>query len=203
MKKEYLIFDLDWTLVESMTDAVRIITEYLEKIPNTDPEKVKYVFSTTPWMALKNQIKLVYKWVSWVDIEEVTIAIYENLLRHDADFFDWVPEKIHELSKSYKLFLTTWNSTKVALKHLEKWWIKELFELIYWSDKILKWSEHLNIFKEYSNDENFFNKSFYIWDGQSDRIFAKEAWIDFIHIWDSKIDEFEILSVANINDILK
>jgi hypothetical protein len=174
----------------------------LSNIPETDIEKAKYIFSTTPWMALKNQIKLVYEWIENIDSEKITLEIYEDLLNHDAEFFEWIIDKIKELKDNYKLFLTTWNSTQVAKKYLEKWWIIEYFELIYWSDKILKWIDHLNIFKDYSDDEDFFKKSIYVWDGQSDRIFASEAWIDFIHIWNDNKDKYEIESVTHIDKIL-
>ena len=203
MKKyKYIIFDLDWTLIESMDNAVKTILEYLETIPETDMGKAKYVFQTTPGTALKNQIKMIFDWIDNIDSDFITKEIYKDLLAHDADFFEWIPEKIIELKDDYKLFLTTWNSTEVARKHLIKWWIINYFELIYWSDVILKWMEHLNIFKEYSMDNDFFKNSVYVWDWQSDRIFAKQAWIDFIHIWDENIDEYEIKTVKDINNIL-
>ena len=200
--KKYIIFDLDWTLIHSMENAVKIILDYLKQIKQTDIEKAKYIFKTTPWMALKNQIKLLYKDNKNINIEKITNNIYKNLLNYDAEFFEWVPEKVKSLSKNYKLFLTTWNSTQVAIKHLKKWNILDCFELIYWSDKILKWLDHLNIFKDYSNDYDFFKKSIYVWDWQSDRIFAKKASIDFVHIWDEKIDEYEIGSVTELDKIL-
>lgn len=200
--KKYIIFDLDWTLIQSMENAVKIILDYLKNIKETDLEKAKYVFKTTPWMALKNQVKLIYNDEENIDYEKIVEEIYNNLLNYDADFFNWVPEKIMELKEKYKLFLTTWNSTQVAIKHLSKWKILECFELVYWSDKVLKWMDHLNIFKEYSDDKDFFKNSVYVWDWQSDRIFAKQAWIDFIHIWNEKIDEYEINSVVEIDKIL-
>jgi len=200
--KKYIIFDLDWTLIQSMSDAVKIILNHLSKIPGIDLEKAKYIFKTTPWTALKTQIEYIFEWDKNINTDKITKEIYKTLLNYDADFFNWVPEKIKELCKKYKLFLTTWNSTKVAIKHLKKWWIIDCFELIYWSDKILKWIEHLNIFKEYSKDKVFFKNSIYVWDGQSDRIFAKEAWIDFIHIWNNKKDKYEIKSVKDIDKIL-
>ena len=129
--KKYIIFDLDWTLIQSMSDAVKIILEYLSKIPKVDLEKAKYIFKTTPWTALKTQIEYIFEWNKNINTNIITKEIYENLLNYDAEFFDWIPKKIKEISKNYKLFLTTWNSTKVAIKHLEKWWIIDCFELIY------------------------------------------------------------------------
>ena len=200
---KYIIFDLDWTLIESMSDTVKLIINHLKQIPETDIEKAEYVFSTTAWMPLRKQIELIFKWFDAIDTDKITSDIYTSLLWHDADFFEWATEKIMELKDNYKLFLTTWNSTQVANNHLKKWWIIEHFELIYWSDVILKWMEHLNLFKEYSWDNDFFKKSIYVWDWQSDRLYAKQAWIDFIHIWNQKIDKYEIKSVKDIDDILK
>lgn len=200
--KKYIIFDLDWTLIESMSDTVKTILNYLEKIPNTDIEKAEYIFKTTAGMPLRKQIEIIYEQEKNIDPSKVTTDIYKTLLEHDADFFKWIPEKITELKDDYKLFLTTWNSTEVARKHLIKWWIIEYFEMIHWSDVILKWMDHLNLFKEYSEDENFFENSIYVWDWQSDRLYASEAWIDFIHIWNEKQDKFEIESVTHIDEIL-
>ena len=203
MQKKYLIFDLDWTLIESMNDTLKIVINYLDKIPNIDIEKVKYVLETTPWMSLQNQLEIIFEWKNQINIEKIKNEIYKDILdNNDDDFFEWVISKIKELSKKHKLFLTTWNSTKTAIKYLTKWTIIDCFELIYWSDKILKWMDHLNIFKDYSKDKDFFEKSIYTWDWNMDRIFAKEAWIDFIHIWNDKTDKYEINSVKNIDSIL-
>lgn len=200
--KKYIIFDLDWTLIESMNDTVKTILTYLKKIPNTDIEKAKYVFKTTAWMPLKKQIEIIYEKEKNIDSSKVTKDIYKSLIKHDANFFEWIPEKITELKNNYKLFLTTWNSTEIARKYLIKWWIINYFELIYWSDIILKWMEHLNLFKEYSKDKDFLKNSIYVWDWQSDRLYASQAWIDFIHIGNEKQDKFEIESVVQIDKIL-
>lgn len=202
MKKEYIIFDLDWTLIESMWDAVKIIINHLNKIEWFNEEYARYIFSTTAWTPLKKQIEVLFNDFSEDKIQIITDDIYEKLEKHEADFFEWIPEKVKNLSKDYNLFLTTWNSTKVAYKHLEKWWIIECFELIYWSEKVLKWKEHLEIFEEYSLDKNFYEKSIYVWDWDSDRLFANEKNIDFIHIWNTKKDKYEINSVNEIDKIL-
>jgi len=203
MIKKHLIFDLDWTLIESMSDTIKIALNYLKKIANTDIQKAEYILNTSWGMSLREQLVIIYDWVDNINIDEIKNWIYNILFKNEAAFFVWIPEKIIELSKNYKLFLTTWNSTPTAIKYLTNWWIIDCFELIYWSDKILKWMEHLNIFKEYSNDSMFFEKSVYIWDWTPDRMFAKQAWIDFIHIWNDKIDKYEIESVIEIDSILE
>lgn len=203
MYKKYLIFDLDWTLIKSMTWTVSIIWTYLNNLFNDlSINNITDLINNTAWSPLLVQLKEILKDKQWIDIKKICHEIYEELWKHDSDFFPWIPEKINELSKNYKLFLTTWNSTFVANKFLVKWWIKSNFEVILWSDDILKWNQHLEYFKDFTKDEDFYKKSFYIWDWNSDRNFAKEKEIDFIHIWNDKTDKYEIQSVAEINNIL-
>lgn len=202
--KKYLIFDLDWTLIESMKETLNIVVTYiLENFENKDRETIQYYIAQTAWTPLLVQLQETLKWESEVSIKKACNDIYNEIWKHEWEFFEWVPEKIKELSESYKLFLTTWNSTPVAKKYLIKWWIIDLFEVTLWSDKILKWNDHLEKFKEYSEDENFYENSYYIWDWNSDRDFAKAKNIDFIHIWNEGIDKYEIKSVINIDNILK
>ena len=204
MQKKYLIFDLDWTLINSQTWFVDLICDFLEKHVEMTKDEMKYLFHSTAWTPLEKQMCEIFwcekKWKEFSD------KIYEKILSHNkknpAKFFPWIPEKILELSKKYKLFLTTWNHTDFAKEVLKKWWIIQCFEEIYWSDKIHKWREHLKIFQENSCDENFFKKAVYIWDWNSDREFAGIFDIDFIHIWSEKKDKYEIRSVAEIDEIL-
>jgi phosphoglycolate phosphatase-like HAD superfamily hydrolase len=154
-------------------------------------------------MALKNQLKLIFKWVENINYDLILNEIYKKLLSNDAEFYEWVIEKIIDLKDNYKLFLTTWNSTQVAKKYLEKWWIINYFELIYWSDEILKWEEHLEIFKEYTWDKDFYKKAIYVWDWDMDKEFAYSKNIDFIRVWYKwESDENRIKSVAEIDNIL-
>ena len=201
--KKYLIFDLDGTLVESMKDTTQLVVNVLTQNSDVDEEKAWYIFNTTPWMALKSQLEIIMDWASEIDIERMKTKIYAQILTLEWHFFEWVPERIKQLSKTYTLFLTTGNSTPVAKKYLEWWWISNCFDLIYWSDQVLKWMDHLNIFKQYSQDEDFFKNSVYLWDGAQDRIYAAEAGIDFIHIWNEGKDTYEIESVVDIDNILE
>jgi phosphoglycolate phosphatase-like HAD superfamily hydrolase len=200
--KKYLIFDLDWTLIESQWSIFNLLEDFFKKNFPELKEKAMYIFKMWKWRPLFDQLEDIFE-----DKEKAEIykkIIYNNLNEKIKwSFFFKIPEKIKELSKKYKLFLTTWNSTTFAKNTLKKWNILDCFELVYWSDKILKWEEHLELFKEYSWDENFYEKSFYIWDWNADREFAKQKNIDFIHIWNDNIDKYEIESVVNIDDILK
>lgn len=203
MNKKYLIFDLDGTLISNMNSILEYLVEYLYTNFSLDKENTKYILVSTSWTPLKKQLEMLLPDLPKNDLILLTDKLYSWLEKIDWEFFPWVVEKITELSKKYKLFLTTWNSTTTANHHLLKWWIQKYFELIYWSDVILKWPEHINIFIDYSNDKDFIKKSVYIWDWVNDRNISNYFWIDFIHIWNEKIDKYEINSVSQIDTILE
>lgn len=199
--KKYLIFDLDGTLIESMSNSIQIVIDTLKDIPDTDFEKVRYIFATTAWTPLLTQLEMIYD-DREVDCKGLTEKIYEKLLHLEAHFFPGVIEKIHELKNDYTLFLTTGNSTPTAYKHLQKWGILEYFEIVLWSDEIHKGVKHLEIFQNHIWEKDFYEKSVYIGDGDADRIFAQSKNIDFIHIGNEKKDIYEIQNVSEIDTIL-
>lgn len=204
MKKQYLIFDLDWTLVDNWSKIQKTILKSIEKYYPDYLDKAKYIFTIHWNRRLDIYLKEVFDYdeniCSFLE-EEIKLHFIE--INNQTEFFPWVTQKIKELSKKYKLFLTTSSPTHVAKTHLEKWWIIDKFELIYWSDLILKWKEHLNNFKIHSLDEMFFEKSFYIWDWDNDSYFAKESWIDFIRIGKFWKDKYEINSITEIDILLE
>jgi len=159
------------------------------------------------WMNIFDQLKLVFddKKISDKEIKHLWEKMYKRIRSKEdkMHFFKWTEDKIKKLSKKYKLFLTTWNSTQFAKDILKEWWIINCFELIYWSDEIKKWKQHLDIFKNYSENDIFFKESIYFWDGDMDQLFAKESWIDFVRIWDFEEEENYVLeSIAYIDNIL-
>ena len=205
--KKYLIFDLDWTLIKSNKIWLKQILHYIKKIDKNYLEKAKYIFTTTMWMNIFDQLKLIFddKNMSDKEIKHLWEKMYKRIRSKEdkMHFFKWTEDKIKKLSKKYKLFLTTWNSTQFAKDILKEWWIINCFELIYWSDEIKKWKQHLDIFKNYSENDIFFKESIYFWDGDMDQLFAKESWIDFVRIWDFEEEENYVLeSIAYIDNIL-
>lgn len=204
MKKyKYIIFDLDWTLINSTHKIIDVIEDFfLENYPDYY-DTARYYIENSQGQSLQDQMKYIFK--NDKKAEKITKKLYTllNKLRDQIQFIPWVKEKIMELSKNYKLFLTTWSSTKFAKQTLKTWWLDKYFELIYWSNEILKWKDHLNIFKDYSLDVNFFENSLYIWDWEMDKIFASESWIDFVRVWIRwEKDEKRIKSVKYIDKIL-
>ena len=56
---------------------------------------------------------------------------------------------------------------------------------------------------EYTWDEKFYKRAVYVWDWEMDRVFAKESNIDFVHIWNIWVDEYEIDKTKKLVNILK
>ena len=202
-KYKYIIFDLDWTLINSTHKIIDIIEDYfLENYPNYY-DNARYFVENSFWMSLQEILKNIFNDKDLAEKEAKKIYELLGSLRDKVKFFPWIKEKLKNLSKNYKFFLTTWSSTKFAKQTLEDWEIKQYFEKIIWSDKILKWHDHLEIFKELSLDENFYKNSIYIWDWEMDKLFAWEKNIDFVRVWSRWTeDENRIISVTDIDKFL-
>ena len=204
--KKYLIFDLDWTLIKSQKVLLELVSNYLKENFWIENEKSKYFLSSTRGMPLFEQIKEILGFDEH-KAKEIANDIYKKIENTEkGNFFLWVPAKIKELRKNYKLFLSTWNSTKFAEENLKKWEIFDCFEYILWSENIWKNIEHIEIFKNYTWDKDFEKLAVFIWDWEKDRDIAKEANMDFIHI-DEDLkngfwDKYEIKYVSDISDIL-
>jgi len=202
MAKRYLIFDLDGTLIRSMNDSLKIVFDYLKNVPDTDLDYAKYVFTQTMGKPLKKQLEIIYPNKSEDEINKLTQALYEELAKLKSDFYPGAPKMINRLSEKYDLFLTTWNSTQTAKNYLRKWGILDKFSVVLGSDSLLKWPEHMEYFKNFSQDENFFERAVYVWDGNSDREIAKMYGVTFVHIWNDGKDKYEIPVVTELEKIL-
>ena len=203
--KKYIVFDLDGTLINSKKKNEEKVISIIKDIQPEKVNQAQYILSTTAWMPLIKQLELIFKdTLQDINLEELTKKIYDEIfsLEKEVSFFPWVIEKIKELNWKYKLFVTTGNSTRFAKKELENVGIHKYFELILWSDEFLKWPEHIDIFKQKVDDENFCEHAIYIWDGERDREIAIAHSIPFVHIGEQNIDKYEIACISCIDDIL-
>lgn len=202
--KKYLIFDLDGTLVRSNKQIDTIIYAYISQ--EIDPElldKARYIIQNNQWMSLYETLEILLEWdKKTANIHADKIYDKINSISNEVDFFEWIPEKIIELSKKYRIFLSTGNSDEFAQKILKKWGIYDCFEKIYGSTYIPKSPEHVQQIINHIQDEDFVKKSIFIWDGQRDELIAKYFWMDFIHISPIQEKHYQIQSVNEINNIL-
>jgi phosphoglycolate phosphatase-like HAD superfamily hydrolase len=139
MKKKYIIFDFDWTLVDS----------------------------------------------------------------NSKEFFNWVIEMIKNLSKKYTLFISSQTDDKILKEKIKNAWLFNNFEVIFWWWVLEKWPKHIEVFDMLTQDQDFENRTVYIWDSELDREIAKEAWISFVKIWKEWLDYYEIEKTTDLEEYLK
>lgn len=200
--KQYIIFDLDGTLVSSAWKVTSWIKQYfVENYRYIDANGLIEYIHQTAWTPLWEQVQYYLK-DTQEDHEKITWELYDILSRMESDFFPWVVEIIKKLSNSYTLFLSTWNSDIFAEKNLRRENIYNCFKLVLGSVHIPKWPRHIEAFRESVWDDDFIQKSIYVWDGSTDRNIAHSHNIDFIHISIDGGDKYEIESVKDIYDIL-
>ena len=117
--KKYLIFDLDWTLIKSQKVLLELVSNYLKENFWIENEKSKYFLSSTRGMPLFEQIKEILGFDEH-KAKEIANDIYKKIENTEkGNFFLWVPAKIKELRKNYKLFL----SIRDEDKEIKQLWI--------------------------------------------------------------------------------
>lgn len=147
---------------------------------------IKYLFNKNKFFDQNKSNLIDILNVTW---KKITIDNMNKYLIFDLDwtlidqnkkFYPNLVKKIKELSKNYKLFLTTNSSAETAIKLLKDKGIYENFEYILGWDNLKKSKEHIIYFKDLSLDENFKKYAVYFWDSELDENIAKEAEIKFI-----------------------
>jgi len=96
-KYSYIIFDLDWTLINSTHKIIDIIEDYfLENYPDLY-DTARYYIENSQGQSLQEQLEYIFK--DKKKAEKETKKIYKILwdLRDKVKFFPWVKEKIKQL----------------------------------------------------------------------------------------------------------
>lgn len=202
--KKYIIFDMDWTLINSIWSCWDIIVDTCKNInPKLKKSEIINTLIKYDWCWPKDYLKYIFTNLSEKELNQIENKIYQEIIKNDwwKNFFPWVIDTIKKLSKNYKFFLCTWNSTQFAIKKLKEWWVYELFEIVHWSEQISKSVAHINYFKEYCLDAEFEKNTIYFWDWNNDRFICEQTWIDFVKIWDEWKDKYTISSIWNWSEV--
>ena len=197
--KKYLIFDLDWTLIDSHWTNWNRIQDYIDKNLPEYSDNAKY--SLKQMYRFSNISKILLQIMPEKEYEKHIIWIKKVLDKKplNINFYSWAIDLIKRLSKKYDLYLSTWSPEHILEEVLNHWEILDYFKLTKWSKFIQKWVEHIEIFKDYSEDSEFEKYSILIWDWYMDKFIAEQCWIDFIRVW-TWILEWEVW-IKNISEL--
>ena len=118
------------------------------------------------------------------------------------ELFDWVSKMLKNLSKRYKLLISSQSNDEDIKFFLKEEWIYDYFDIVFGSSVMQKWPKHIEVFEMYLQDQDFANRTVYVWDTDFDRNIAKEAWISFIKIWKEAKDYYEIDNITNLEEYI-
>jgi len=138
MRKKYIIFDFDWTLIDSKT----------------------------------------------------------------KELFEGIKEMLKSLNKNYTLFLSSSADDEDLVDFLKTEQLYQYFDVVFgWSVRE-KWEKHIEVFDMVMDDQDFANRTIYVWDSEFDREIAKEAWISFVKVWKEGKDYYEIDKISDLEEYL-
>ncbi len=182
MKKSYIIFDLNGTIIDTVEKMYQIIINEINSKTSFNKEEIVNILNKNNWKWIKDILAILLPNLPKSELIEIEKNILNLSLRSlDKSIFrKWIISLIEEMSIRYKLFLSSWNHIDYVNNVLDLWWIKGCFTKVLWSQEITKSEKHLEIFKKIVKDEDFYSKSIYIWDWKTDELNAKKKWIDFI-----------------------
>jgi phosphoglycolate phosphatase-like HAD superfamily hydrolase len=80
--------------------------------------------------------------------------------------------------------------------------IYDYFEIVFGGSIREKWEKHIEVFDMVLEDQNFANRTVYVWDSEQDREIAKQSGISFIKIWKEWLDYYEIDKITDLEEYL-
>ena len=119
------------------------------------------------------------------------------------ELFDWVRDMIKNLSKKYKILISSQSDTDDIKDFLKEEGIYDFFDIVFGGDILEKWEKHIEVFNMYLEDQNFENRTVYVWDTEFDREIAKKAGISFVKIWKEWKDYYEIDNILEFEDYIE
>jgi len=118
------------------------------------------------------------------------------------ELFTWVNDMVKNLSERYKLLLSSKSDDEDIKEFMKEEWIYSYFDIVFGSSIMEKWEKHIEVFKMYLEDQDFENRTIYVWDTEFDRGIAKEAGISFVKIWKEGKDYYEIDNVIELEEYI-
>ena len=111
--KKYIIFDLDWTLINSNNNIKEIIFDYFKINDIENYDKVRYTLDFDKISSIKELLEYVYSGNEEnIDKKHDEIYKYLDEKNHKSKFIDWTIKKIIELKD-------TINEAKANLKAIK------------------------------------------------------------------------------------
>ena len=118
------------------------------------------------------------------------------------ELFDWVPEMLKKLKERYKLLLSSQSDDEDIKDFLKEEWIYKYFDIVFGSSIMQKWPKHIEVFELYLEDQDFANRTVYVWDTDFDKNIAKEAWISFVKVWKSENDYYCVEKITDLEEYI-
>lgn len=200
--KRYIIFDFDATLLNSEDILDREIYSLIQSYKPEYLDTYLYIWNSYNGRPYVDIVHAIFK--DPQDRLYIENQIQEIIKKNENTFwfFPWVPEIVEELSKNYMLFISSGGYTEYITPLLKKVWIDRFFAHVQGSEIIPKSKQHIEIFKEITQDPDFENFALSIGDGLREKEVAKECGIDFIQIGKPWSHEYEISGVSELIDYL-
>ncbi|PID87665.1 hypothetical protein CSB07_00235 [Candidatus Gracilibacteria bacterium] len=182
MKKSYIIFDLNGTIIDTVEKMYQIIINEINSKTSFNKEEIVNILNKNNGKGIKDILAILLPNLPKSELIEIEKNILNLSLRSlDKSIFrKGIISLIEEMSIRYKLFLSSGNHIDYVNNVLDLGGIKGCFTKVLGSQEITKSEKHLEIFKKIVKDEDFYSKSIYIGDGKTDELNAKKKGIDFI-----------------------